>query len=130
MYVLREDTIKFLHSTTDTTLKHDRRRELLSKFSIPACDSAHTLKVHATLFGIISKPAKKQQFVMDALGPLTWLYEQFRNAKMVDHSKVKLAVHSTMSLLGNASAHMSLEWHKAVMKYFNEETVCRHMKKA
>ena len=91
--------MKFLNSVTENTLRNNRRRELLEKFPIPSCDPAHPPKVHAALMGIVPKPAKRhdrhlsnmQQFAMDALGPLTWLYEQLETAETVDRTKAKLA---------------------------------------
>ena len=124
-YLPRDSTVKFLNSVTENTLRNDHRRELLEKFPISSCDPAHPPKVHAALMGIIPKPAKRldrllskmQQFEMDALGPLTWLYEQLETTETVDRTRAKLAVQSALSLLGNATAHFSLERHKAIMKH-------------
>ena len=125
-YLPRDSTVKFLNSVTENTLRNNCRRELLEKFPIPSCDPAHPPKVHAALMGIVPKPAKRhdrhlskmQQFAMDALGPLTWLYEQLETAETVDRTKAKLAVQSALSY---ATAHFSLERHKAIMKHLNEE---------
>ena len=128
-YLPRDSTVKFLNSVTENTLRNDCRRKLLEKFPILSCDPAHPPKVHAALMGIIPKPAKRhdrhlskmQQFAMDAPGPLTWLYEQLETAETVDRARAKLAVQSTLSLLGNSTAHFSLERRKAIMKHLNEE---------
>ena len=102
---------------------------MLEKFPIPSCDPAQPPKVHAALMGIIPKPAKRhdrhlskmQQFAMDALGSLTWLYEQLETAETVDCAMAKLAVQSALSLLGNSTAHFFLERCKAIMMHLNEE---------
>ena len=124
-YLPRDSTVKFLNSVTENTLGNDRRRELLEKFPISSCDPAHPPKVHPALMGIIPKPAKRhdrhfskmQQLEMDALGPLTWLYEQLETTETVDRTRAKLAVQSALSLLGNATAHFSLERRKAITKH-------------
>ena len=60
---------------------------------------------------------------MDAMGPLTVLYEQLEregeSSSTVDTSKS--AIQASMSLLGNAAAHFSVERRKALMKYLNRD---------
>ena len=111
-YLPRDSTVNFLNSVTENVLRIDHRTEVVDKFPIPSCDPAHPPKVHAGLMVIIPKPAKEhdrhlgkmQQFAMDVLGPLTWLYEQLETAETVDHSKAKLTVQSAVPLLGSAAA--------------------------
>ena len=80
-YVPSEDTIKFLKSMVDKPLKNDKRKAKASKFPLPSC---HPLKLDDSVTCLIPKAAKSndrflsklQQFCMDGMGPLIYLYEQ------------------------------------------------------
>jgi len=60
---------------------------------------------------------------MDAFGPLTLLYEQLEregeSSATVDTSKS--ALQASLSFLGNAATHFSLERRKALIKYLNKD---------
>ena len=78
-----QDTIDF-RSVTEKPLKNDRRKMIASKFPLPSCDPAHPPKMDDAVACLIPKSGKTfdrflsklQQFTMDAVGPLTVLYEQ------------------------------------------------------
>ena len=53
---------------------------------------------------------------MDAMGPLTWLCDKMHQGS-ISEDNVRNAIHSSMSLLGNASAHLNVERRKAIMKH-------------
>lgn len=67
--------------------------------------------------------SKLQQFAMDAVGPLTLLYEQLEregeSSATVDTSKS--AIQASLSFLGNVAAHFSVERRKALIKYLNKD---------
>lgn len=113
---------------TEKTLKNDRRKGLTNKFPCPASDWAHTPKLDDAIACIVPKSAKTydrylsklQQFSMDALGPLLWLYDQ-RGEGHSDPDKVREALSAAISLVGNAAACFSTERRKSVMKHLNKD---------
>ena len=61
--------------------------------------------------------SKLQQFAMDALGPLLFLYEQLLSDEPeLNVDTTRSAVKASVALLANASAHISVERRKSVMK--------------
>lgn len=101
---------------------------ITNKHPLPSCDYAHTPKLDDDIACIVPKSAKTyvrylrklQQFSLDAMGPITWLHEQMVSEEVVDPAKVK-EVKASIALLGNASAHFSVERRKSVMKHMNKD---------
>ena len=122
-------TIKILKSVTEKPIKNQKRKGITNKFPIPSCDYAHTPKLDDDIACIVPKSAKTydrylcklQQFSLDALGPMVWLHEQMLSQEPVDPSKAKEAVEASIALLGNASAHFSVERRKSLMKHMNKD---------
>lgn len=57
---------------------------------------------------------------MDAMGPLTWLCDKMHQGSVAE-DKIRNAIHSSMSLLGNASAHFIVERRKGTLKHLNAD---------
>ena len=123
-----EETLRFLSSASSKPLKNDRRRKVMDKLPMPACDAAHPPKLNESIAWLIPKSAKSfdkylsrlQRFTMDAMGPLTWLCDKMHQGSVAEES-IRNAIHSSISLLGNASAHFNVERRKAIMKHLNAD---------
>ena len=124
--VVSPKTLKLLKSATSQPLKNDKRKTITNKFPLHSCDHA---QLDEDISCVIPKSAKTydrylsklQQFTLDALGPITWLYEQVVAGDMVDPSKAKKAVEASIALLGNSAAHLSAERRKSLMKHLNKD---------
>ena len=100
----------------------------MDKLPIPACDAAHPPKLNESIAWLIPRSAKSfdkylsrlQRFTMDAMGPLTWLCDKMHQGS-VSEDNVRNAIHSSTSLLGNASAHFNVQRRKAIMKHLNAD---------
>ena len=96
---------------------------------IPSCDPAHPPKLDDSVTCLIPKAAKSndrflsklQQFCMDGMGPLIFLYEQFQKNEQPDSDTLKAAVKCSLSLMASASSHFSLERRKCIMKHINND---------
>ena len=55
------------------------------------------------------------------MGPLVWMLYQFQQGNEVDPKVGKGAIKSSLNLLGNASAHFSVERRKAIMKHLKKD---------
>ena len=116
-------TVSLLQAVMEKPLRNERRK----KFA--ACDEAHTPKLDDAIACIVPKSAKTydrflsklQQFSLDALGPMIWLYDQMSSEQGVDATKAKAAVESSITLLGNAATHFSTERRKCLMKHLNKD---------
>ena len=121
------ETIDAWKRVTGKSLKNEKRKALVNKFPNPACDWAHTPKLDDAISCIIPKSAKTydrylsklQQFSLDALGPILWLYDQ--RAKGLESGRGEEALAASISLIGNATAHISTERRKSVMKHLNKD---------
>ena len=128
-YVPSEETGKFLKSLVDKPLKNEKRKSKANKFPLPACDPAHPPKLDDSLTCLIPKAArsndrflsKLQQFCMDGMGPLIFLYEQLQKNEPPDADTLKAAVKCSLSLMANASAHFTVERRKSIMKHLNND---------
>ena len=122
-------TVSLLQAVMEKPLKNERRKKFTAKFPLPSCDEAHTPKLDDTIACIVPKSAKTydrflsklQQFSLDALGPMIWLYDQMSSEQGVDATKAKAAVESSITLLGNAAIHFSTERRKCLMKHLNKD---------
>ena len=122
-------TIKILKAVTEKPIKNEKRKSITNKCPLPSCDYAHTPKLDDDIACIVPKSAKTyycylsklQQFSLDALGPIAWLHKQMLLEGAVDPSKAKEAVEASIALLGNATAHFSMERRKSVMKHMNKD---------
>lgn len=118
------ETGKILKSAFSKSLKNDKRKVHTNKFPLPSVDCVHTPKLDEAISCLILKSAKTydrylskmQQFSVDALGPLIWLNENLEGSP-----KAKEAVTSAIALMGNASAHLSTERRKSIMKHLNKD---------
>lgn len=123
-----EEMLRFLSSASSKPLRNDCRRKVIDKLPMPACDAAHPPKLNESIAWLIPRSAKSfdkylsrlQRFTMDAIGPLTWLCDKMHQGSVSDDS-TRNAIHSSMSLLGNASAHFNVERRKAIMKHLNAD---------
>ena len=123
-----EETLKLLASASDKPLKNDRRRKMIDKLPIPACDMAHPPKLNESISSLIPKSAKSfdkylsklQRFTTDAMGPITWLWDKMQDGA-VDEDSARSAIRSSLLLMGNATAHFNVERRKAIMKHLNTE---------
>ena len=117
-----------LQAVMEKPLKNERRKKFTAKFPLPSCDEAHTPKLDDAIACIVPKSGKTydrflsklQQFSLDALGPMIWLYDQMSSEQGVDATKAKAAVESSITLLGNAATHFSTERRKCLMKHLNK----------
>ena len=57
---------------------------------------------------------------MDAMGPITWLWDQMQQGT-VDDEKTRSAICSSLLLMANASSHFNVERRKAIMKHLNTD---------
>ena len=122
-------TVSLLQAVMEKPLKNEKRKKFTAKFPLPSCNEAHTPKLDEAIACIVPKSAKTydrflsklQQFSLDALGPMIWLYDQMSSEKGVDASKAKAAVESSIALLGNATSHFSTERRKCLMKHLNKD---------
>jgi len=128
-FIPRKETMKFLETVVDKPLKNDKRKAVASKFPLPSCDPAHPPKLDESIVCLVPKAAKSydrflsklQQFTMDAMGPLAFLQEQIDKKAQIDSDTLKSAVKSSLTLLGNAAAHFSVERRKCIMKHLNSD---------
>ena len=105
------------------------RRTITAKYPLPACDKAHTPRLDDEIACIVPKGAethdrylsKLQQFALDALGAICWLYEGLSSEEGISSTKAKEVLETSIALLGNASAHFSTECRKSVMKCLNKD---------
>ena len=58
---------------------------------------------------------------MDAMGPLIYLQEQMEVKTQVEGDTNKAALKCSLTLLGNAAAHVSVERRKCIMKHMNSD---------
>ena len=125
-FVPSEDTVKLLKSLVNKPLKNDKRKAKANKFPLPSCDPAHPPKLDESVTCLIPKSndrflSKLQQFCMDGMGPLIFLYEQLHKNEPLDSDTLKAAVKCSLSLMANASAHFSTERRKCIMKHLNND---------
>ena len=118
-FVPGEKILSLLQS--DKPLKNERRKTLLGKHPILVIDQAHPPEAEAALVPRAAKSHDKflsrlQRYTLDAMGPMTWLLDQVQQGTSVDPKIGKEAIKTSISLLGNASAHFNLERRKAVLK--------------
>ena len=122
-------TLDLLRNATAKPLKNDKRRTITAKYPLPACDQAHTPRLDDEIACIVPKGAethdrylsKLQQFALDALGAICWLYEGLSSEEGISSTKAKEVLETSIALLGNASAHFSTESRKSVMKHLNKD---------
>lgn len=70
---------------------------MIDKLPIPPCDMAHPLKLNEAIAWLIPKSAKLfdkylsklQMFIMDAMGPITWLWDQMQQGTVDNESTKK-----------------------------------------
>ena len=124
-----KDTVKFLRSVVEKPLKNEKRKALANKFPLPSCDPAHPPKLDESIVCLIPKTArsyerflsKLQQFSMDAMGPLIYLQEQMEAKTQADGDTLKAALRCSLTLLGNAAAHVSVERRRCIIKHLNSD---------
>ena len=124
-----KDTVKFLRSVVEKPLKNEKWKALANEFPLPSCDPAHPPKLDESIVCLIPKTArlydqflsKLQQFSMDAMGPLIYLQEQMEAKTQVEGDTLKAALRCSLTLLGNAAAHVSVERRKCIMKHLNSD---------
>jgi len=122
-------TVKILRTVTEQPVSNDKRRVITNKYPLPSCDQAHTPKLDLDISCIVPKSAishdrflsKLQQFSMDALGPLAWIHERLSAEEAADPVQIKEAAKAAIALLGNASAHMTNERRKSILKHLNKD---------
>ena len=118
-----KDTVKFLRSVVEKPLKNEKRKALANKFALPSCDPAHPPKLDESIVCLIPKTArsynrflsKLQQFSMNAMGPLNYLQEQMEAKTQVEGDTLNAALRCSLTLLGNAAAHVSVERRKCIV---------------
>ena len=104
-------------------LKNEKRKALANKFALPSCDPAHPPKLDESIVCLIPKTArsynrflsKLQQFSMNAMGPLNYLQEQMEAKTQVEGDTLNAALRCSLTLLGNAAAHVSVERRKCIV---------------
>ena len=57
---------------------------------------------------------------MDSLGPLTFLLSQAKKGKLTA-KEIVAPLEASIKLIGNASAHFSVEQRKSIMKFLNKD---------
>lgn len=125
-FVPTEETLKFWDSVPLKPLKNEKRKAAINKFPIPSCDPAHPPKLDESVSSLVPKSAKTydsflsklQRFTLDAAGPLLWMLNERSEGRDVD---VEAAVRASLALLGNASAHFSVERRRAILKHLNKD---------
>ena len=128
-FMSSEEVQQLLNSTSLKPLKNDRRKSIINKLPIPACDPAYPPKLDEAVSTLIPKSAKShdkflsklQRYTLDAMGPLVWMLDQFQQGNEIDPKVGKGAIKSSLNLLGNASAHFNVERRKAIMKHLNKD---------
>ena len=134
-FVPCEETIKLLKSVSAKPMKNERRRKVIDKLPIPACDMAHPPKLNDSVACLVPKSAKSfdkylsklQRFTMDGMGPIVWLWNQMQQGG-VEEDCARKALQASLLLLGNASSHFNVERRKAIMKHLNADI--RHLAEA
>ena len=109
-------------------MKNEAKRKVIGKLPIPACDMAHPPKLNESISWLIPKSArsfdnylsKLQRLTTDAMGPIAWLWDKMQPGS-VDMNTARSAIHSSLLLIGNASAHFNVERRKAIMKHLNTD---------
>lgn len=121
-----EDTKRFLAATSLKPLKNEKRKGMINRFPMPACDSAHPPKLDEAVGALVPKSAKSydnylsrlQRYTMDAMGPLIWLYNERQRGREAD---IDGAIQTSLTLLGNAATHLSVERRKSLLKHLNKD---------
>lgn len=125
-FVPTEEVKKFLDAVSLKPLKNEKRKTTMNRYPVPACDPAHPPVLDESVASLVPKSAKTydsflsklQRFTLDAMGPLTWLLDEKEQGREVD---VDSAVRASLTLLGNASAHFSVERRRSMLKHLNKD---------
>ena len=114
-FVPTEELMKLLHSAS---LKPLSCRSIVNKLPIPVCDPAHPPKLDEAVSALVPKSARSHDKFLSRLQKYT-LNAMARPISMA-HGLI-LTINSSLSLLGNASAHFNVERRKALMKHLNRD---------
>jgi hypothetical protein len=129
-FTLSEKSARLLTQVTVKPLKNTKRRQLLDRFPQPAeCNLVYPPKLDESISLVIPDSSRKedrllshlQQFTMDSLGALIFLQEQLAEGTTADPKRVRAAIKTSITLLGNTAAHFNLERRKSVMRHLNKD---------
>ena len=108
-------------------LKNTKHRQLPNVF--PRQRNVTRPILHESISLIIPDSSQKedrllrrlQQFTMDSLGALLYLQEQLAEWSMADPKKIRAAVKTSITLLGNVAVHFNLKCRRSAMKHLNKD---------
>ena len=122
------ETTSFLQSCFGKPLNNSARQGLHKTVGVPRVDATKCPKLDRVVKGSVSKEtkdadttlAKMQTLVLDAVTPLVHILESAKNGKLNNDTSEK-ASKLALRLLANASAHITKEKRKNVLKDLNRD---------